>query len=168
MCIRLVFAVLPSILACVMDPISFLASVLGIADVAGRTSSMIWQLCGTWRDAPEDVHELRDSLIRANEFFLGIRRGLETEHQRATRTSGWDDETSRELDELLRRSEAVMKEVQGLLDRLLDGTNPPDVESLAKRRKLQWLKERGRASQLRHRLQELMFRICGAFMSINL
>ena len=87
-----------------MDPLSIIAAVVGVADVAGRTSNSIWRLCDAGRDAPRDVHELRDELTRASEFFSGLERGLTTERQRGAATQGWSPELTRGLDELFRQA----------------------------------------------------------------
>src|SRR4051812_42117734 len=44
-------------------------AVVGATDVAGRAGSKLYALYSAWRDAPADVHRLRDDVTRTERFF---------------------------------------------------------------------------------------------------
>lgn len=44
------------------DPLSAIAGVIGLADVAARTSSLVWRLVVQWRDAPAQLLLLQEDL----------------------------------------------------------------------------------------------------------
>jgi len=55
-----------------------IAATIGVIDVTTRTSSHVWKLCNNWKDAPRELHHLRDDMVRTHEFFLQVRTGIKT------------------------------------------------------------------------------------------
>jgi hypothetical protein len=49
-------------------------AVVGVTDVAIRATSKLWALSEAWRDAPADLHNLRDDLTRTEQFFSEIQQ----------------------------------------------------------------------------------------------
>ena len=47
-------------------------AVFSLTTVAARASSKLWALSGEWRDAPADLHKLRDDVSAAERFFREI------------------------------------------------------------------------------------------------
>ena len=60
-------------------------SVINITNVTLRASSKLWELSGEWRDAPADLHKLRDEMSAAENFFREIHQHLCASHNAKAR-----------------------------------------------------------------------------------
>lgn len=59
-----------------MDPLSLVARVIGVSNIAVRTTSSLYQLINVWHDAPQDVHHLGDQISSTGDFFRMIGKEL--------------------------------------------------------------------------------------------
>ncbi|KAF5006895.1 hypothetical protein FDECE_6754 [Fusarium decemcellulare] len=96
-----------------------LAAIIGVADVTARASTGLWKLCEQWRDAPKDVHLLRDDLVQANAFFVQIQKGISMEQARGVDASSWPPACIHELKRLLHEGQTLVLGVQKMVDELL-------------------------------------------------
>lgn len=147
-----------------MDPVS---AALSIASTAAATCSVVWKVCEQWRDAPTDVHQLKDTVLQANEFFQGVKYNLETNGTSTviSKTAS----SSSELEKLLQEGESALNGIRLLLDSLLNGSdlcgNQPDLN---RRRRLKWLKNLHKANKLRKRVKEVTAQTCALLISQNM
>lgn len=51
-------------------------ALVGVTDVAIRSASKLWALSTAWRDAPADLHSLRDDLTSTENFFGEVQEHL--------------------------------------------------------------------------------------------
>lgn len=51
-------------------------ALVGVTDVAIRAGSKLWALSTAWRDAPNDLHNLRDDLTSTEQFFSEVQEHL--------------------------------------------------------------------------------------------
>src|ERR1700753_3734085 len=59
-------------------------AVIGLSDVAARAFIKAWKLAHLWKDAPREVHRLRNDLSCAGKFFGNIRQQLGVVKERCT------------------------------------------------------------------------------------
>ncbi|RSM00939.1 hypothetical protein CDV31_011579 [Fusarium ambrosium] len=147
-----------------------LAAIVGVADVTARASTGLWKLCEQWRDAPKDIHLLRDDLVQANAFFAQIQKGLTAEQARGGSASRWPPECIRELERLLQDGQALVLGVEKMVDELMSpgiAASGPSHQSLSGRRKLLWVTKLRWTSEQRRSLKTLMGKICVSLVSLN-
>jgi len=145
---------------------------VGAADVAARSASKLWELTEVWRDAPSDIHRLRDDLMHAKDFLGQVRYQIETASQ-SFQTKFQETESLRALFE---RGRDILAEVQEIVESLrkpsrtidnlpLTDTHHPIV--LTKRRRLIWMTKRNRVHRLSNLLKDVTQSICGQLMVLN-
>ncbi|RMJ04690.1 hypothetical protein CDV36_014640 [Fusarium kuroshium] len=147
-----------------------LAAIVGVADVTARASTGLWKLCEQWRDAPKEIHLLRDDLVQANAFFAQIQKGLTAEQARGGSSSRWPPECIRELERLLQDGQALVLGVEKMVDELMSpgiAASGPSHQSLSGRRKLLWVTKLRWTSEQRRSLKTLMGKICVSLVSLN-
>ncbi|KAK5653204.1 hypothetical protein OQA88_9102 [Cercophora sp. LCS_1] len=140
------------------------AAVIGIADVTIRTSSKLWALCNAWREAPSDLHRLRDDLTRTELFFAETREGLVSTSPQA----GLNEKVILlDLKRLLDQGGLVIQEVEDIVDQLWDGTASSPSDVLNARRKLTWLKNATKINKLRKELGTVLSAVCRVLVVQN-
>jgi len=147
----------------------FAAAAISITSVAARTSSKLWRLTGTWRDAPTDLHYLRDELTQTEIFFREIQQNLDT-----AQLTGPSQSPRRELDGLIKNGINVLKRIEVIADEFLaqdDGaekqTDRQAPEELGKRRKFLWLRRLHKIVRWRKDLRVIRTSICQFMISHN-
>ncbi len=148
-----------------------IGAVVGVADVAMRASLKLWSLSGAWRDAPEDLHKLRDDLSRTQRFFAETQGGIDSMYSLASRPGFQRSESHaswRELERLLDQGAAVLQEVEQFIDSLdrpdgLDG----GIKELSKRRKIIWMSSSRKVGKLRNDLRNITSTICRLLIAQN-
>lgn len=135
------------------------AAVIGIADAAARASSKIWNLCEQWKDAPQDIYQLRDELDRADRFFSALKEA--SNQQFPAHVS---ENISTDLASLLKKGYNTVYTLQLLVDELLCTNYLPGVSAqsrgedgtveISKRRRLLWLKRLHKVKRLKGTLKQ--------------
>jgi len=155
-------------------------AVAGLTDIAARTGSKLWSLSGAWRDAPDDLHRLRDDMVRTQQFFGEIKEGafalcMESLGSRsismAEEKEPPDGQT--ELQSLLGDGADILQRLEGIVDRLLSigggGNGGRDMpRDLGKRGRLYWMGVvRKEVTTLRRELREVRSSICRLLIAQN-
>jgi hypothetical protein len=146
------------------------AAVIGITEATVRTASKLWKLTNAWRDAPEDVHRLRDDITRTQQFFGEIRH-----HTLLANKSedAWDQSSpfETELKLLLDGGIAVLGRIETFVDSLL-GDQPTDgaeaLLNIGKRRRLVWIANTRKVTQMRRDLRLKASNICHMLITQNM
>ncbi|KAK1749411.1 ankyrin repeat-containing domain protein [Echria macrotheca] len=145
----------------------FAAAVIGIGQVAALVTLETRKLCERWKDAPKAIYLLRDELDTAETFFSALRVGLGNLPPKLGDGSPTTAMLA-ELHVLLARSNTILVRLQRILDELLGSSGDAlssDVQSLAKRRKLLWLRRLEEVNKLREKLRRTTHDI-GLFMTL--
>ncbi|KAK0617710.1 ankyrin repeat-containing domain protein [Immersiella caudata] len=147
----------------------FALALVGATDVAVRASSKLWALSTAWRDAPVDLHNLRDDLTRTERFFGEIQEQLG-----ATRIAASPLEKEAldhsELSRLIDEGAVALRRIEAIIDGL---TVPDDVEQgkvgeLGKKRKFLWLRHTRKIARLRKELGHIRSSICRLLIAQNM
>jgi hypothetical protein len=104
------------------------AGVIGLVRVTAAASVQTRKLCENWKDAPRDVHHLRDELETCEAFFRALRSGivewplggLEAEVGSISSTEG-PAAAIGELGRLLSRSNGILETLREMLEELARG-----------------------------------------------
>lgn len=140
------------------------AAIISITEVTIRTSSKLWKLSNQWRDAPEDLHRLRDDISRTQQFFDEVR-------QNAVYTSAsWreDSPTQSELKKLLADGNVVIERIEMVVDKLTG--NKPSLDKLAslgKMRRVAWMANAQTVASLRRELGNIVSSTCRMLVALN-
>ncbi|KAK4444200.1 ankyrin repeat-containing domain protein [Podospora aff. communis PSN243] len=166
--------------------------VIGATDVAIRASSKLWALSREWRDAPADLHNLRDDVTRAERFFGEIQQHVNTAQleyeaapppryaSRLTRSplrekgrSGLYS-TNSELGDLLETGGVILRRIEDIVDSLSvpvggggGSVRREDFGEMSKRRKVQWLLQAKKVAKLRKELAQMRAGVCQLLISQN-
>ena len=147
-----------------------LGAVIGVADVAARTTSKVWALCENWRDAPHDFHRLKDDLTRIQLFFRETQEGLssaphmhrawkeesDTDAKSAPRFPG--DTSS--LGRLLEVGMGVLRRLEHMVDDLRGTSGLEDGDVLRRSRRLKWMANAAKVNKLKQELGDVTTGIC--------
>lgn len=147
-----------------MDPVS---AALSIASAATATCSAVWKLCERWRDAPSDVHELKDAVLQANEFSQAVRYNMESDRilEVVTRTFP----CLNRLNKLLQDGEATLDAIRCLLENVIHGSDLVENQmNMSRRMKMKWLKNAHKAKKLRKKLKQIIAQTCAFLISQNM
>ncbi|KAK4449877.1 ankyrin repeat-containing domain protein [Podospora aff. communis PSN243] len=144
------------------------AAVIGITEATIRTASKLWKLTNAWRDAPEDVHRLRDDLSRTQQFFDEVRHSASL----AKLSESWDQSSpfETELKLLLEGGIAILKRIETFVDGLLGdspGLRQDTLLGIGKRRRLAWITNSRKIAQLRRELRLNVSSICRILITQN-
>lgn len=163
-----------------MHSLSATSNIVGVADVATRTISQLFQCIETWNSAPREVFELRDNITAFRQLLDLI---LQAQHRVAASTPSHDtplDDLHQELisaKETLSQLGDILDHVRGVP--LLDPShelrfvgNPayrtvPDVPSNASM-KTRWLMNRVKTVRLQAALKGSHQRILARLTLLNL
>ncbi|KAK4185239.1 hypothetical protein QBC35DRAFT_20544 [Podospora australis] len=125
-----------------------LGAVVGITSVTVRTTtSKVWTLINTWREAPDGLHRLLDDLRRSQQFLDETETGLR-ELYLAWGTSPSDDPPdptstiTAAILTLLEEAVVVIARIETWIEKIHngDGIDSLSSEGLSKRRKAAWLR----------------------------
>jgi len=155
-------------------------AVAGITTAAVRVSSTLWTLSRDWRDAPVDLHNLRDDVTRTERFFGEIQQtmnasrlaGPPTPKEALPEASALQSDLRQLIDEgisTLRRIEAI---VDGLVVSAgVEGRSEEDKakgDDIRKRRKFLWLLQSRKVAKLRKELSYTRSNICRLLITRNM
>lgn len=144
-----------------MDPVS---AAISIAGAAATTCSVVWKVCEQWRDAPAEIHHLKDTVLQADEFFQRIQYSMKDDSSGRMLASN-----PNELSKLLHNGETVLHSIRSLLSSLCsNGSDVSGCQEFSRRRRLKWLKNLHETKKLRRRLREIMAQTCALLLSQNL
>lgn len=116
------------------------SAILGVSEMALRTGSKLWEVSCAWRDAPEELHLLRDDMARTQRFFGETQHGLA-----AIYTSGTGAAATKNTHHAAESRKQQHQHTKGSRDTAYEGDVAADSSS---RRDLQRLLDKG-ASVLR-------------------
>jgi hypothetical protein len=145
------------------------AATIGITEVVVRSTSKLWTLTGAWRDAPTDLHHLRDELAHTETFLEEVQQNLDSAQLR-----GLLQGSQQELDRLIGSGTDVLRRIEAVVDDLLAGgdgihtstrSNKQPLEDLGKRRKLLWLRRSHRVLRWRKEMRTIRASICQLLIS---
>jgi len=149
------------------------AAAIGITEATARVSVGIWKLCDIWREAPKEVHRLRDELARAHEFLGSVREKVVQDPGTSLAT----DESSQRLTSLLGRGRDVVEGLEDLINEVLgvqvQGYAPNYYRAarenpLKAKRKFIWMTKIGKVRNLRAALARNNAEIYGELVALNL
>lgn len=144
-----------------MDPVS---AAISIAGAAATTCSVVWKVCEQWRDAPAEIHHLKDTILQADEFFQRVQYSMKNGNDGRMLASD-----PNELSKLLHNGEVVLNSIRSLLSSLCsNGSGVSGSQELSRLRRLKWLKHLHQTKKLRGRLREIMAQTCALLLSQNL
>jgi len=147
----------------------------GIADAALRASSKLWTLTGAWRDAPGDLHRLRDDLSRTQRFFAETQEGINSMYELGRDAHKESHSSLREMERLLDEGHDVLQQIETFADSLDRPKNPAnglddelrEPRELGKRRKLLWMTSTRRINRLRGELRSITSNVCRLLIAQN-
>src|SRR5512140_480248 len=124
------------------------AAIIGVSEVAIRTTSKLWKLSNAWREAPEELHRLRDDLSRTQQFFDEVRHNSIS----ATFSRSWNEEspTQAELRRLLLEGSRILEKIEDVVDKLTGGQGRLEkLGTLGKMRRILWMANAQKIAGLR-------------------
>lgn len=144
------------------------AAIVGVTDVSIRTSSKLWKLSSAWRDAPENLHRLRDDITRTHQLFAEIQQNVPAQ----TRPGGSKESpsTRTDLKQLLGQGVAVLRQIEAVVEKLSKEENHAkagEPQELGKRRKLIWIRNERKVADLRKELRGIIFGVCNVLITEN-
>ena len=154
--------------------------ILSATTVAIRCGSKLWTLSDAWRNAPADIHHLRDDMASTERFFGEIRQYLQTtELNPLSKRFEPLEETAvqqPEIKRLMDEGVAVLGQIEVVVDGLLacsntSNTRPVEKEiviEVGKRIKLLWFRQVGEVARLRKELAHVKTSICQLLISQNM
>ncbi len=137
-------------------------AVVGIADVALRTSSKLWALFGAWQDAPADLHRLQDEISRTHRFFGETQEGVRALYSIQPRSQKMTESHAsiRELQILADEGLTVLEHIDRFVDSLTRPSSVDKLPDLGKRRKVIWLTSARKVSKWRSELRAITSDVC--------
>lgn len=143
-------------------------AVFGIVDVALRTSSKVWKLSGVWRDAPAELHRLRDELDRTERFFSETQHGIESLYALSREHRGESHATWAEVERLLDAGVVVLRRIEDFIDSLERPDSQSIGQPLSKTRRIKWMTSARRTTASREELRGIMTNICNLLIAQNM
>ena len=157
-----------------MDIVS---AVISITEVTIRTSSKLWKLSTAWRDAPEDLHRLRDDITRTHQFFDEVRHNARYvtalgSEKRSVARPGFQRKvpmSRSDLPGLLDEGAAVLGRIEDFVDGLENehGEGRGESHELGKRRRLNWIRHSTKVARMRKELSNVVSSICHLLITQN-
>lgn len=149
-----------------------LGAVVTITSATIRTTSAVWSLCDTWREAPEELHRLLEDLRRAQQFFREAQEGLKHPSYLKTYDKTTASAQIDKLHQLLDDGAAVVGDIGQLVSRLRKGDDGGGweklkLEEVGKRRRAMWLRQTWKVARLRKRLKQVTVSICQMMVAQN-
>jgi hypothetical protein len=151
-----------------------LGATLAVVDVTSRASAGIWRLCQAWRDAPEEVFQLRDEIDRADRFFCMLKAGI------AESCDSPDPCAFASVEEvvyLLQQGQRTIQDLQEIVDELFrEGASQKSISQppldakvkLRSTRKLLWLRRAGQVKRSRMGLRKVISELGLSLTFLNL
>lgn len=139
-----------------------------ISAAAASACGQIWQLSEIWgHDTPRELSQLRSDLVEANEFFGMVKLATTADHA-LPRTTDWVGQLTYELEECCHKAETTVRDVQTILNRVLDERYSHYGAAVNdKRRRAVWLRDQDEVRRLRGGLKDAMFNICAIFSMLD-
>jgi len=149
-----------------------IAAVVGITEATIRTTSKLWKLSNAWRDAPADLHRLRDDLSRTEHFFTEVRHSALL--SKPASGDSWDRRSpfQTELKLLIDGGIEILGRIETFVDSLVSDDVPGHptgdlAKSLGKRRRLGWITNSRKVTQMRNELRIKVSHICRILITHN-
>jgi hypothetical protein len=142
-----------------------IAGIVGIAEGAARAGSKLWQLTASWRDAPRDVHQLRDDLDRTSGFYNEIRQGIENTYGQL---GEMQPQLKRELHWLVDDGYRHILELERIIDRIQAASGTDRNRGIGPKGRLTWLLQSQKVARLRLASRDVMFRLFGLLVTLNM
>ncbi|KAK0724120.1 ankyrin repeat-containing domain protein [Lasiosphaeris hirsuta] len=142
-------------------------AIVGIADVALRTSSKLWSLSSAWRDAPEDLHRLQDDLARTQRFFSETGEGINALYAMGPGSQKESHASWRELERLLDDGADVLRRIEQFVDSLQRTNLLGEPKELGKRRRVIWMTSARKVAKLRTQLKSITGHACRLLIAQN-
>lgn len=156
-----------------MDPLSALAGVVGLTDAASRTGSKIFTLINTWRNAPRELHSIREDVSVANEFL----RNLGAITQVIIKEGNININVNESLERCLISTQSILTDLEKNLDYVSSSGDPVKNEVVgeeksksdnsAEIRKSRWLRRRTAIISLQAQLKRSFAMILERLLSNN-
>src|SRR5512140_1111581 len=130
-------------------------AIIGIADCTLRTTSTLWAVTNAWRDAPADLHRLRDDLARTQRFFAETQEGINSMYALGSKIQGESHASWRELERVLDEGYAVLRQIEKFVDNLdrAPAGSSDGPRELGKRRRVIWMTSVRKIQKLRDELK---------------
>jgi hypothetical protein len=162
------------------------AAIIGVTEAAMRASSKMWKLSEAWRDAPVEIHNLRDDLARTERFFGEIQERVKTAQVRGfascwekdsggvslRRSSFAAPEDPSGLSRMVDEGAVALRRIEAIVDSLTMVESPgrvcPEKVELGKRRKFLWLRHSRKVNRLRKELAQIRSSICRLLIAQNM
>jgi len=144
------------------------AAIVGVTDVSIRTSSKLWKLSSAWRDAPENLHRLRDDITRTHQLFAEIQQNAPAET--SLEVSKESPGTRTDLKQLLGQGAAVLQQIEAIVEKLSKeekNAKAGEPLELGKRRKLIWIRNERKVADLRKELRGIISGVCNVLINEN-
>lgn len=149
-----------------------LGAVVTITSATIRTTSAVWSLCETWREAPEELHRLLEDLRRAQQFFSETQEGLKQSSRLGLGSKTAASAQIDNLHQLLTDGANVIRDIGNLVNRLRKGDDGGGweklkLEEVGKRRRAMWLRQTWKVARLRKRLKQVTVSLCHLLLAQN-
>ncbi len=150
-----------------MSGIEIVASIAGITHLLAEVTSKAWKISEAWRDAPQDLHWLRDDLTRTQNFFSEIEAGVGTLSNKLQEGEKGPQPVKARVDELQRlldQGVTILHRIEAVVDKVYQISKMGSDEgyiNLNKRARLYWTSfARRELVGLRKELAEVRSSVC--------
>jgi hypothetical protein len=145
-------------------------AVVGISDVALRASSKLWTLFGAWKDAPADLHRLRDELSRTHRFFGETQQGIEALYsiQHGFQKMSETHASTSELELLVNDGMVVLERIDQFIDTLTKPSVMNGLPDVGKRRRVVWMASAKKVSKWKSELRAVTSDVCRLLIVQNM
>ncbi len=149
--------------------LEILGAVAGLSSLAARTCSKVWDLSNSWRDAPEDLHWLRDDLTRTQSFFSEVEAGASTLFLPPTKEGHASRDAIRQL---VSQGSVILQRIETFVDKVLAVSKKPSDDAtsmdVGKRARVYWISYvRRELVGLRKQLAEIRSHLCRLLILTN-
>jgi len=143
---------------------------VGISDVALRASSKLWTLFAAWKDAPADLHRLREELSRTHRFLGETQEGIEALYsvQRGFQRMTESHASTSELELLVNDSMVILERIDQFIDSLVKPSAMTGLPDIGKRRKMVWMASTKKVAKWRSELRTITSDVCRLLIVQNM
>jgi hypothetical protein len=127
------------------------------------------ELVRAWKDAPADVHQLKEDLLRAERFFGETSEGIHSAYVVKKKHANKENRFSHaysELEALLEEGTDVLQRIEHFIDDLQKGFG--DGVDLGARRRLIWMTSRRTLTRWRSELKGVISNLCRLLIAHNM
>jgi hypothetical protein len=147
-------------------------AVVGVTDVAVRATSKLWALSTAWRDAPVDLHNLRDDLTRTERFFGEIQEQIGSARIVGSPLGKEAFSDKSDLGRLIDEGAVALRRIEAVVDGLAIANDSEDPVmgrvDLGSKRKFLWLRHARKVARLRKELAHVRSSICRLLITHNM